>query len=125
RRLSLLEGAFAVCRLPANAVWPVPGRGGLFSATRTADELSVVCPEAEAPAGARVEAPWRALKLHGPIPLSEVGVLAGLAGALAAAGLSVFALSTYDTDYLLVRADDLPGALVAVRQAGYDISQTD
>jgi len=82
----------------------------------------VVCLEAAAPAGARVEAPWRALKLHGPIPFSEVGVLAGLAGALARAGLSVFAVSTYDTDYLLVRADDLPGARAALERAGYEVS---
>jgi len=81
-----------------------------------------VCLEADAPADARVERGWRALKLHGPIPFSEVGVLAALAGAVARAGLSVFALSTYDTDYLLLRADDLPAGLDALRRAGCDVA---
>jgi uncharacterized protein len=89
--------------------------------TRTGDELSVVCLEADAPSSARVEGGWRALKLHGPIPFSEVGVLSALAGALAGAGLSLFALSTYETDYLLVRTGDLPGALAALRRAGCEI----
>ena len=90
--------------------------------TRTGDELSVVCLEADAPPAARVEGGWRALKLHGPIPFTEVGVLSALAGALAGAGLSLFALSTYDTDYLLVRDADLSRALAALRKAGYEIS---
>jgi uncharacterized protein len=110
-----------VCRLPATAPWPSAAAGPLFSATRTGDELSLVCLEAEAPAAARVEGGWRALKLHGPIPFTEVGVLAGLAGALAAAGLSVFALSTYDTDCLLVRSEDLAAALAALRGAGWEV----
>jgi uncharacterized protein len=110
-----------VCRLPSSAPWPAPGGAVLFSVTRTADELSVVCLEADAPAGARVEGGWRALKLHGPIPFGEVGVLAGLSGALAQAGLSVFALSTYDTDYLLVRTGELPAAVEALRQAGCQV----
>jgi hypothetical protein len=93
----------------------------LFSVTRTEDELSVVCPETEAPAGARVERGWRALKLQGPIPFSETGVIAGLATALAKEDLSVFALSTYDTDYLLLRGDDLSRAVDALRRAGCEV----
>jgi uncharacterized protein len=68
-----------------------------------------------------VEGGWRALKLHGPIPFTEVGVLSVLAGALAGAGLSLFALSTYDTDYLLVKGVDLAGALEALRRTGCEI----
>jgi len=109
-----------VCRLPSSALWPPPA-GPLFSVTRTLDELSVVCLESDAPPGARVEAGWRALKLHGPIPFSEVGVLSALAGALAAAGLSLFALSTYDTDYVLVKERDLAAAREALRMAGCEI----
>jgi len=108
--------------LPPASPWPPRGGGAFFSVTRTGDELSVVCLEAEAPPGARVEGGWRALKLQGPIPFSEVGVLSALAGALAGAGLSLFALSTYDTDYLLVKEVDLPGALEALREAGCEIS---
>jgi len=90
--------------------------------TRTGDELSVVCLETEAPPAARAEGGWRALKLHGPISFTEVGVLSALTGALAGAGLSLFALSTYDTDYLLVRDADLSRALEALRRAAYEIA---
>ena len=108
--------------MPPDAAWPATAAGTLLSITRTADELSVVCPEGDAPPGARVERGWRALKLHGPIPFTEVGVLSVLAGALAGAGLSLFALSTYDTDYLLVKGVDLAGALEALRKTGCEIS---
>jgi hypothetical protein len=89
--------------------------------TRTADELSIVCPAAEAPPGAQVETGWRALKLHGPIPFAEVGVLAALAEPLARAGLSLFALSTYDTDYLLVKEGDLASAVEALKRDGFEV----
>jgi hypothetical protein len=119
RRLSLLEGQFAVCRLPACAPWPVPRPGALWSITRTAEETSVVCLRENAPGGARVEGGWRALKLEGPIPFEEIGVLSALSGSLAAAGLSVFALSTFDTDYILVKETSLTGALEALAKAGF------
>jgi hypothetical protein len=124
RRLSLLEGQFAVCRLPACAPWPVPRPGPLLSITRTAEETSVVCLRENAPRGARVEDGWRALKLEGPIPFAEVGVLSALSGSLAAAGLSLFAISTFDTDYILVKEVDLAAAVDALRTAGFGVDGT-
>jgi hypothetical protein len=124
RRLSLLEGQFAVCRLPACAPWPVPRPGPLLSITRTAEETSVVCLRENAPRGARVEDGWRALKLEGPIPFAEVGVLSALSGSLAAAGLSLFAISTFDTDYILVKDADLAAAVDALRTAGFGVDGT-
>jgi hypothetical protein len=124
RRLSLLEGQFAVCRLPACAPWPVPRPGPLLSITRTAEETSVVCLRENAPRGARVEDGWRALKLEGPIPFAEVGVLSALSGSLAAAGLSLFAISTFDTDYILVKDTDLAAAVDALRTAGFGVDGT-
>jgi hypothetical protein len=121
RRLVLLEGSFAICRLPPDAAGPVLGRGALVSATRTSEELSIVCPSAQSPPGARVEDGWRALKLRGPIPFEETGVLSALATALARRGLSLFALSTFDTDYVLVREAGLRRAVAALRQAGYSV----
>jgi hypothetical protein len=121
RRLSLLEGRFAVCRLPACAPWPVPRAGPLLSITRTAEEMSVVCLADSAPRGARVEDGWRALKLEGPIPFQEIGVLSALSGSLAGAGLSLFAISTFDTDYILVRETDLAAAMDALRRAGFGV----
>jgi uncharacterized protein len=121
RRLSLLEGRFAVCRLPACAPWPVPRAGPLLSITRTAEEMSVVCLAEYAPRGARVEDGWRALKLEGPIPFQEIGVLSALSGSLAGAGLSLFGLSTFDTDYILVKETDLAVAVDALRRAGFGV----
>jgi uncharacterized protein len=80
-----------------------------------------VCPSGSAPRGARVEDGWKALKLEGPIPFEEVGVLSALAGTLAGAGLSLFALSTFDTDYVLVKDGDLEAARTALGAAGFRV----
>jgi len=103
-RMSLLDGRFAVARLAPSAPLPAaPSTAALWSATRTRDELSLVCDEALVPDGARVEPGWRAFALAGPIPFDQTGVIASLTAPLAAAGVPVFVLSTFDTDYLLVR----------------------
>jgi hypothetical protein len=94
----------------------------VFSVTRTPDELSVVCPERSVPDAVVCEGGWRCLQVVGPISFTEIGVLASLASPLAAAGVSVFALSTFDTDYLLVKEELLEKALAALRGAGYVIS---
>jgi hypothetical protein len=121
--LALLPGDFIICRLPAEAPFPDWARGeNLLALIRTADELSVVCEETdELPDDVRVEGDWRALKVSGPLDFSLVGVLADLAGTLAQAGVSMFALSTFDTDYLLVKSADLPAACEALEQAGHQI----
>ena len=78
-----------------------------------------MCLRENAPRGARVEDGWRALKLEGPIPFEEIGVLSALSGSLAAAGLSVFAISTFDTDYILVKETHLAAALDALARTGF------
>jgi hypothetical protein len=102
----------------------VPRPGPLLSITRTGEETSVVCLRENAPRGARVEDGWRALKLVGPIPFEETGVLSALSGSLASAGLSVFAISTFDTDYILVKEARLADALEALRKAGFEAEGT-
>ena len=99
----------AVCRLPADAplpAWVFHAEAEFFSVTRTPGELSVVCAEDDLPPSVteHVERDWRAFELVGPIPFSTTGVISGLTAPLAAAGVSVFVISTYDTDYLLVKA---------------------
>lgn len=116
--LYLLEPRFAVCRLSSDAALQLPA-GSLASLTRTGEELSLVCEEARAPEAGRCERGWRALKVAGPLEFSQVGVLASLAAPLAEAGVSLFALSTYDTDYLLVKADALEQAVAALTNAGH------
>lgn len=123
-RLRVLAGELAVCRLPADAAVPrIPDTATLFAMTRTPHELSVVCPVADAPDGAVVERGWRALGVLGPLDFALTGVLAGIAGPLADAGVSVFAVSTYDTDYVLVRADALASAVEVLRGAGHDVDE--
>ena len=121
-RLSVRHERLAVCRLsPDQKVPSWATEAEFFSLTRTPDELSIVCPEAIVPTGVRKESGWRALGFEGPLDFSLVGVLAAIAGPLAEAGVSVFAVSTYDTDYVLVCEEQLERALAALRGRGYEI----
>jgi hypothetical protein len=118
-RLSLLRGRFAICQLPASAAPPgPPPEAPLWSLTRAADELSLVLPEEYADRRWRVESGYRCLTVKGPLPFSAVGILAQLSSALADAGVPLFALSTFDTDYLLVPDEHLPTALAALQERG-------
>ncbi|MDY7094168.1 MAG: ACT domain-containing protein [Acidobacteriota bacterium] len=118
--LTVLPAPLSVCRQPPEASWPEAG-GGFFAAVRTAAELSVVCEVGQEPPGARCEGPWRALEVAGPLDFALTGVLAALAAPLAAAEIPIFALSTFDTDYLLVAAPRLPAAVEVLRRAGFRV----
>lgn len=119
--LHVLRGAFAVCRLGPGEPVPTWLGEGLFSITRTADELSIVCRDDVVPEGLRTERGWRCLRVAGKLDFSLVGVLASLLVPLAQAGVSVFALSTFDTDYVLVRAADVQRSIGALRGAGHTV----
>ena len=121
--LDILPHRLTVCRLPAEH--PVPSwvdRLPFWSITRTADELSIVLPEEAASPQWRQESGWRVFKVRGPLEFALVGVMAQLTVALAGAGVSIFALSTFDTDYLLVREADLARATAALTAAGCTVS---
>jgi hypothetical protein len=115
--LRLLPGTFAVCRLEPDA--PLPER--FWSATRTDDELSVICRDDEVPEGAAVQPGWRALQVAGPLDFGLTGVAAALTAPLAAAEISVLPVATYDTDYLFVREAALERAVAALRAAGHAV----
>lgn len=120
--LTLLEERLAVCRLDAAAGVPAwATEAPLFSVTRTADELSVVCPEELVPDGVRCEQGWRVFKLEGPFEFSEVGILSAMAASLAEAGVGIFVVSTFDTDYVLVKEERLDLAAAALRERGHEI----
>jgi hypothetical protein len=122
RTLILLDGTFAVCRLEADALIPSwATAGGFFSITRTDEELSIVCRQDLVPQGVVCERDWCCLRVAGTIPFAVVGVLASLTAPLAAAGISVFAVSTFDTDYLLMRGEDLPKAIGVLRGQGHAV----
>ena len=118
---SQVPGEFAVARLDPAAPLPGWAQSGRFcSVTRTTDELSIVCEQSSIPPGVRAERDWALLKLHGPFALDEVGVLSSFARPLAEAKVSVFAVATFDTDYLLVKTDRLEAALAALASAGHE-----
>lgn len=120
--LLILDGTFAVCRLGPDAAVPTwASAGEFFSITRTTEELSIVCPQSAVPNDVRSEGDWRCFRVAGTMDFSLVGVLASLVGPLAEAGISVFTLSTFDTDYLLVKDADFEKATTALRQAGHSI----
>lgn len=122
RSLELLPGRFALCRLAADAAVPAWAAAAAFSSvTRTRDELSIVCEEGGVPEEVKHERGWRCLKLVGPFDLGLVGVLVSVLQPLAGAGVSIFALSTFDTDYVLVRGGQLSEAIAALRRAGHAV----
>jgi hypothetical protein len=112
--VSVLPGTLAICRLHATEripSWALELHEGFVSITRTPDELSIVCDQDAVPPDTEVEEDWRALVVPGPIPFEMTGVLSALTVPLAEAGIPIFAISTYDTDYVLVRAKNLERAL--------------
>ncbi len=123
-RLIRLAEEYAVAR--AEPAAPVPAglfaADGLVSVTRTADELSLVAPAAALRHFDRVEPGWGAFRVAGTLDFAMTGVLASLAGALARAGISLFAVSTWDTDYILVRAADADAAAAAWRSEGHEVT---
>jgi uncharacterized protein len=123
--LALLPEKFTICRLAPDAVVPEWARGQFFSITRTSDELSVIAETALVPGRLRTEVSWRVMKVHGPFDLSEVGVLASLVQPLAAASVSVFTISTFETDYLLVQCSQLREAVAALRNAGHTVHEVE
>ena len=118
-RLTVLPGEFSVSRLAANEPLPSIEGGSFLSMTRTDDELSVVSASTDVPAGARAETGWRCLRVEGPLPFEMTGVLADLSAPLAKAEIPIFVVSTYDTDYLLVKASDLEYACTTLRDEGF------
>lgn len=126
--LTLLPGAYAICRLAPDAAIPVWAGAGtaaqdsFHSLTRTAAELSVVCPASVVPASITAERDWRCLRVEGPFDLTTaIGVLAAVLTPLAAASVGIFAVSTYDTDYLLIYAANLDRAVAALAAAGHTV----
>ena len=121
--LSLLPDLYAICRLPADSPPPAWAAGGrpFVSVTRTADELSITCPQTLVPPDVQHESGWRVLKLEGPFDLSLIGILAPIATALAQAQVNIFVISTYDTDYVLVKEARLDEAVRAIEALGHHV----
>ena len=122
-KLHLAGEVLAICRLGrgGSSMPEWLGKSGFYSVTHTEDELSLVCPQIQVPEGIRKEGGWRCLKVEGPLDFSLTGVLASLTAPLAIAEISVFAISTFDTDYLLVKEDRLEEAIDALTRSGFEV----
>jgi hypothetical protein len=120
--LALLPGRYAISRLDAVAKVPpwLPSRG-FVSVTRTDEELSIICGEEAVPASVKASRGWRAMKVDGPLPFDMCGVLSSITAPLAEAEVSVFAIATHDTDYVLVTGDTLEKAVKALTRAGHRV----
>ncbi len=118
--LTVLPDILAICRLEPQAPIPAWGVNSRFSSiTRTPIELSIVCPQASVPAGIPCEKDWRCLQVQGPLDFTLTGILASLSSVLAQAGISIFGISTFDTDYILVKQKKLESAIQALSAAGH------
>lgn len=120
--LRQLPEQYAVCRMEPARELSVPANSGEFYCiTRTSGELSVVCIEELAPGAATVERGWSGLVVAGPLDFSLTGILSAIAEPLAAAGIAIFAVSTYDTDYVFVKTDRCADAIAALKSAGHTV----
>ena len=118
--LTILEGGYGIHRFAPDAVLPDAIQdSNFFSVTRTDEELSIVCEATIDLYALQSETDWRVLKIVGPLNFSLTGILAAIAELLAAAKISIFALSTFDTDYILVRDEDLEKAQEVLHHAGH------
>ncbi len=121
-QLEVTPETLAVCRLPAGASVPAWASAAEFTTvSRTRDELSITTVQNAVPADVKCERDYRALRVRGPLPLNLIGILAAIADPLARAGLSIFAISTFDTDYVLVKARDLEAAVRTLERAGHQV----
>lgn len=119
-RLQKLQEELTVCK--AEALSDVDTEADLLFLGKTDAEISVVCPTAQAPRRTVArEDGWRAFRVCGPLDFSLVGVLAKITAVLSENGIGIFAVSTYDTDYILVKAAQFEKALAALVASGYEI----
>ena len=124
--LKILPDRMAVCRFEPTT--PVPDwidQSGFYSITRTEEELTIVCAETLVARGTTSEIGWRCFKVEGPLGFSEIGIIFSLTQPLARSGVSVFVLSTFDTDYLMVKEKDLSEAIDALRAEGQQVKAED
>jgi uncharacterized protein len=120
--LHIRRERFAICQLAPGSPPPWTELGdGFWAVAHSEGELSLVLPEASARPGWRVEGGWRCMEVAGPLDLGMTGVLAALSAPLAEAGIPLFVLSTYDTDYILVREQDIEAAATALTACGHCI----
>lgn len=120
--MKLLKEEYGVCRLDKTELIPEWAQDkGFFSITRTSDELSIVCSQDNIPNHIKCERDWKILKIEGVLDFSLIGILASISTILAQQGISIFTISTYDTDYILVKNKDIDNAIESLIKEGYEV----
>lgn len=120
--MKLLKEKYGVCRLDKiNSIPTWAKDSDFFSVTKTLDELSIVCAQHDIPNDIMCEKDWRILKIEGPLDFSLIGILASISTILAQKGISIFAISTYDTDYILIKDSDIDNAIEALVNEKYEV----
>lgn len=122
--LSALKGSFSICKLdPASDIPSWAWDGNFYSITRTTDELSIICDRRNIPENINCEHNWRVLVIEGPFEFEEIGILHSITKSLAEADLSLLTVSTYNTDYILIKEDHYDEATKSLERAGHIIGQ--
>ncbi|RII35868.1 ACT domain-containing protein [Clostridium chromiireducens] len=120
--MRLLKDIYGVCRLDKNELIPEwAQKSDFFSITKTNEELSIVCSQEDIPIDIQCEKNWRVLKIEGPLDFSLIGILSSISTVLANNKISIFAISTYDTDYILVKSSDLDNGIESLLKEGYEV----
>ena len=118
--LSMLSETFTIHKLSPDASTPEEIlKSNYYSISKTENELSLVCSEVIKVQSLQSSKGWKCIKVKGPLDLNLTGILAGISDILAQANISIFAISTFDTDYILVRSKDLPSARIKLKKGGY------
>jgi hypothetical protein len=120
--LTILPDRYAVCRLPAGRALDAPADGAFWALVHAPGETTLVCPMDRAPSGAETDVDWRCLVIGETFAFSTPGILVSVLQPLAAAGIGIFATSTFSTDVVLVKAADLEGAVAALERGGHRVS---
>ncbi len=121
--ITILKEIFGIARLDKNS--PIPEwakKGSFYSITNTSDELSIVCEKTNIPEDVKISNNWKIFKIEGPFDFSLVGIMAHLSTVLADGGVSIFTISTFDTDYILVKEENLEKATELLRKAGHIVN---
>ncbi len=119
--MKLFKEKFGVCRLEEALIPEWAQASQFYSITKTSDELSVVCSQDNIPDGIKCEKDWRILKIEGILDFSLIGILASISRILATNNISIFAISTYNTDYILVKEKDINNAVKVLSNEQYEI----
>lgn len=121
-KLSLLKDVYGICKLPGDS--PIPDwtqKGSWYSITQTEKELTIVCPQGVIPARVEYDGNWRGFRIDGSFDFSQIGVISSIAGPLAKAHISIYVISTYDTDYFLVKEANVEQAVTVLTDEGHSI----